>query len=597
MLMLVMLLCSCKVQTTTMVDGKFVPQKELKLTIWNTQGTDYVAPVGAKKSIPWEWLKNKTKVSIGNIYGNGGGQWDSKLSQLIAGDNLPHLLYVEWGQGMTHAKKLYQAKKLSDITPELLQKYAPNLWNRTPKEFWDTVTVDGKILAIPYCEYIVTKDAQPKMTDEQLAFCLDNYVPKSDYFDINLWVRDDIAKKVFPEILDWNEQCELIKSTGDKIGEKTLLPIYTTEEYISFMRKIKDMKLTENGKPVYAFGYNGGDLYLPLDCLGAHMLGYRGVNYYTSWNVKEGKVESLLFKENSIVQKAARIQNELMREGVIDPESLVQTNTMYKEKLYNGSYAIVNVNYVSSMLDINKELEKMGKDFRYIYFRTQVQPDPEHPARGATTSFDENIWTKFICLLNTLNENELIQVLNWIDVQYTDEFEEIRWWGTKEDNLYIEENGVRRYKDERFNKYYIDGDSSALTVADTLGLGSLDESQFYVMPTSTRANRWNPEVMTTTKKYNVNSIEAWGFKKQNVELMKIPNALIYSSDFADIETCVDFWSKRGQWEDPFKLAFAADSEESFNKKWNDARKSMNEITDIDEMCNEMTKTAKALFEN
>lgn len=76
-------------------------------------------------------------------------------------------------------------------------------------------------------------------------------------------------------------------------------------------------------------------------------------------------------------------------------------------------------------------------------------------------------------ILRSFLQNEVYQVLNWINTQYTDEFESVLYWGPEEAGLYEEsEDGKRRYKDERFNKYFIDGDTSALPKEeDRLGLG------------------------------------------------------------------------------------------------------------------------------
>ena len=45
---------------------------------------------------------------------------------------------------------------------------------------------------------------------------------------------------------------------------------------------------------------------------------------------------------------------------------------------------------------------------------------------------------------NTLSDEEMYQVLNWINVQYTDEFEQIMFWGPESEGLYTtDENGKR----------------------------------------------------------------------------------------------------------------------------------------------------------
>ena len=77
--------CKKKETVNTTDGGVYSPQKELSVTVWNAQGTEYVPGESPTENIPKKWLEEKTKVKIGNIYGNDGGQWDTKLSRLIAG--------------------------------------------------------------------------------------------------------------------------------------------------------------------------------------------------------------------------------------------------------------------------------------------------------------------------------------------------------------------------------------------------------------------------------------------------------------------------------------------------------------------------------
>jgi len=65
--------------------------KRLDLTVWITQGNEYSKPVKVKENYVEQWLIDKTSVRIVNAYGNGGGQWESVLSRLVAGDDLSKL--------------------------------------------------------------------------------------------------------------------------------------------------------------------------------------------------------------------------------------------------------------------------------------------------------------------------------------------------------------------------------------------------------------------------------------------------------------------------------------------------------------------------
>ncbi len=58
----------------------------------------------------------------------------------------------------------------------------------------------------------------------------------------------------------------------------------------------------------------------------------------------------------------------MIRDNLIDPESLVHTDAQYKEKVLNGQYAIASLSSIEHPPFINAELEKNGASFRYRPF-------------------------------------------------------------------------------------------------------------------------------------------------------------------------------------------------------------------------------------
>ena len=93
----------------TSVDGDY---KELKVTVWNTQGTEYTPPNKIEDNVVSKWLHDKTGVTVGDIYGNDGGQWDTKLSRLVTADSMPEVIVCGGGQGPAHFAKLAKVDKI-----------------------------------------------------------------------------------------------------------------------------------------------------------------------------------------------------------------------------------------------------------------------------------------------------------------------------------------------------------------------------------------------------------------------------------------------------------------------------------------------------
>ncbi len=584
-------MCACS--NDKKVSGPAEWSNKVELTIWETQGNDYVMREQPTENIVGDWLFSKTNVEVVNMYGNGGGQWDTKLTKLIAGGNLPDIVHCGAGQGPSHFSKLDQMDKVWELTPEIMQKYAPDVWKRIPQNLWDKMTVNGKILGIPY--YIAaTEESQPDATPEEVAFINETKVIPNNDMTYNyaqcLWIRDDILRKFYPEAKTYDELVAILNEKQEPIGDDLLdIPIDSTEEFIDFMYDIQALGLKENGKNVYAFGYEGGDNWTALAWLGADMYGYKGHNYTGTWNDVTQEIEIPLVGET--IRQAAKTQNQMINDGVIDKESLAHTAALYNQKVLNGQYAIVPMNLVGSADTVNKQLEEQGKTYRYRPFITNVPAKEEYGAYKEATT-----WSESVCFLKTLSEEEFYQVLNWVNVQFTDEYEEVLNWGPKEAGLYTEENGVRSFVDDRFNKYFIDNDASALDKKETKGLGGINAHRtngifsFRVSAYS----RWTPAILLKRNPLLPTMESGFKFKSDSEHVKNVkeyPPCQVWSSVYAEIPEVVEFWGAREQWESEFKLAMAAGTNE-FDSKWDKAIVTVNEIADIETMEQKMTEIAK-----
>ncbi len=588
-------MAGCGKKESVSKDG-YASGEMLKLTVWETQGTDYSPKTPISNDIVADWLKKKTNVTVENMYGNDGGQWDTKLAKLVAGNNLPDIIHCSGGQGPAHFAKLKEINQIWELTPEMIQEYAPEVWRRTPSEFWDAISVDGKILGIPY-KSSPRDEIYPDLEQEEIDFIKNltkTYVTDVTFNATNcFWVRDDIIKDFFPEAKSYDELMQMLKTTDHPIGDELLdIPIYTTEEFIDFMYKIKDKGYkADNGKTVYAFGYDGGDNWGALTYLGADMYGYKNHTYTGTWNENKGRYEIPLVGD--VIKQAAKTQNKMVNDGVIEAASLAHTTSQFKEKILNGQYAICPLFAVDKPDKINSELEAKGASFRFRPFITQVPNMEDYPAFQ-----EKEYWTDAICILKTLSEDELKQVLNWINVQFTAEYDKVRNWGPEEAGLYVEtEDGKLKFKDERFNKFFIEGDASALPDEnERMGLQG-EGGLMAVIPTT--VDHYNAQVMHRVVDYSLPRLNK-GFKftsnSEHVKNVKTyAQTQIWDAAYAEIPEVVTFWGKREQWEAKFKMALAA-SESEFDTKWGEAVDALYQIVDIDLMEEKCTEVAKALNE-
>jgi len=583
-----------KKETKLTVDenGKFVPTEMLELTVWETQGTDFAPKQVAETDIVAKWLEEKTLTKVEHMYGNDGGQWDTKLTKLVTGDNMPDIVHCGGNQGPAHFSKLNQLKQIWELTPEMIQKYAPDVWKRTPAKFWEKIKVDGKILGIPYLAGI-SQEVFPDESEETVSFMKNLY--KSYVTDVTflpaqtLWIRDDILKHFYPEAKSYKELCAVLEEKKAPIGDVLLdIPIKTTEEFIDFMYKIKDAGFKSGDKTVYPFGYAGGDNWVGLTWLGADMYGYKNHSYAETWDGVRRKIEIPLVHD--LVKQAAKTQNQMIADKVIDPESLAHSTALYKEKMLNGQYAIVPPTYVGNSVETNAQLDAAGAGFNLRPFITQV------PAHEEYSPFvEEQLWGESLCFTKSLSENEVYQALNWINTQYTDEFESVLYWGPEEAGLYEETaDGKRRYKDERFNKYFIDGDTAALaTEEERLGLGG------YGGLMRVRAcgySAYDPAVLNRVSRFTARSNSGFKFTEDSEHVKNVktyPPCQVWAAEYAEVPEVVTFWAVREQWESKFKMALATEPA-NFEAKWQEAIDDLNRIVDVEAMENAMTEIAKPL---
>ena len=580
-----------------------VPEEVFEVVGWNTQGTDFAmgTDTGAT-DLTRDWLEAKTKVTYKNIYGNDGGSWDAKLTRLVVGENMPHVVFCGAFQGPAHFNKLKELEVLYKLTPEMIQKAAPNLWERTPKDCWDAFTDDeGYITGIPYNIHVSYDEPFKGYTEDEINYIRETQLKyETDVTFLStqcLYVRDDILKDFFPEAKTWAEIKALAEEKNAPIGDLLLdVPIYSTQDLVDFMYGIQKKGYKEGNKTVYPFGYNGGDNWLALSQFGSELMGYKNHNYSGTINWRTKRYE--LFLLSDIVKECAKLQNQMLNDEVIESESLAQPTNLYKEKAMNGQYAIVALNTFGQAGTINQELEDAGKSFR---FRPLIMQIPNHPDYPAFT--ERTMWMSSLALTTSMTEAQVYQYLNWIDVQYTDEWEEIAAWGPREtaSEIWHEETDadgrtIRKYNDERFNKYFLEADDTALEDTETLGFGDTSGSSFPVYPLST--TKYNPSIYNRTYLYGLSGDGAFRFSPTSEHVKNVvnyPPTQIWSSIYADIPEVVEYWSAREQWESKIRIALGAKPGE-FEDRWSELEASMNSIVDVEAFENACTEAFQPYLE-
>lgn len=579
----------CKKQKETVAeafhyDGEtFVPDKQLNVKVWSTHGTDGASSsTKIKNNVVEKWLEDTTRVTVDEVFGNGGGEWESALAKMIAGGTLPEIVSCSGGQGPTHFAKLAQADKIWELTPEMLQKYAPNVWNKIPQKYWERIKVDGKIYGVPY-NFPTDTEFIPDMNDEEIeAF---SGATKSNVTKC-LWIRDDIAKMIYPDCKSYDELVALQKQKNTKIGDDIMdIQINSTDDLVNLLKKIKDLNLKEGSKTVYPTGYWGSDCWIPLAQFGSALMGHTNKNYITVWDRDKQEIFMPLLGED--MKRSAKLQNSLVREKIIDPESLINTQSIFDEKMNEGLYAVISMPYYAPTF--NASLEAAGKTFRYrpLYTNVPVLKGYEQVNKPKT-------WGDCVGILKTIPEEDLPLLLNWMNVQFSDKWDEVRYWGPESAGLYEDlPDGGRRFKDEGLNKRFLEQDDTANKIEDCYGLQT-HCGKFWMQ--FTYANHWHPQTYNHIKVFAYHTGSAFDFARDSKYVMNDlpdgPDDDIWSSTYSNIPEVQSFWNARSSWEPQFRETLAAASDEDFESKWQAAVENLKNTVDVEKMTSEMTKAAK-----
>lgn len=562
-------------------------KKELVLDIWSTFATDAAPLNRPEDDVVGNYVYQKTKVKVGNFFGNGGTDWGPKLTTMIAGGTLPNIVDNHAGQGTAQFAKLAEGNLIWELTPEMLEKYAPNIWSKVPQSQWEKIKVNGKIYGVPYNIPLQLVE-QSGLDDAAKAYFNNSASPVTTG---QVWIRDDILRMIYPNAKSYDELMAVIQDPTQKIGDLFMdVPIKTTQEYIDLMYKIKDLNLKEGDKTVHVLGYNSGDNWPALTILGPEMFGAVNYNYLTHWSVDSQEIKFGL--TDPTWKEMAQIQNKMVRDKVIDPESLVHTQAQYKEKAIAGTYAMLFPQWAAGNGDeLNKLLEQQNKSYRYRPLVVQIPRNAEFP------NYSEPVWySSSRGILKTVTEEDVPQVLQWMDFFFTDEFEEIYNWGPKEAGLYEDlADGKRKYSDDEFQRYFVKGEAvwePQEMVKKSKGIKNVAGDMHLI---NEAVSKWDPKYMNGEI---IRSLWNEGLKfnpgsPYAQEATQVPPMQMWAPEYGDLDIVKKFWEVRQSWEDPVRIAFTAKSDEDFEKKWSNAMNKFEEL-DVHKLKSEMTAIAVQL---
>jgi hypothetical protein len=428
----------------TQADALAATFKEMHLDVLGQLSTNPRKPVEDRLTPIW---RAKTKLIPDIVEIPAGTDMKSWLQMQILANTVPSIIANQNGiaDDATNMVMLKEAGMVREISLDEMKKYMPRTAERladlgVTMEQWYKASVDpsdGKLWAIPSLP-------SPLLKEEYR---------KSPYGDSRLgnggyavWMRDDILKKIYPNAMSAAELKALAVANKGKLSLEQVMdiPIKNLDDLSSYLQKVKDLNLKENGHAItpghLQFENSRGALYWSL-------FSATGLSLSSAYPliINESKNIQVDYQLTPEWKNYISFMNKGFNQGLFGQEFYIQKNEQRDAKIINGEYAVVNM-WHSVSANVEK-IRKEGKtyDWRfYPIFANELDPSFQDAANQyfpLTTK-----WNSKTINPKKVKEEMIPQILNWIDWNYSTEAASLREWGTPD--MYTGDGMDRRYKPE-----------------------------------------------------------------------------------------------------------------------------------------------------
>ncbi|WP_168120377.1 hypothetical protein [Paenibacillus sp. HB172176] len=537
--------------------------KTLSLKVWFDHGTGgtYAGARKYKDDVVTKEIERVTGVHIDleHSYDNGGNTTGAvKLGMIAATNDWPDLIIN--GNEM---KTLVENDKIYDLT-DLIPQYMPNVMNKIPQSLdsvWSKpyISMDGKAYAVPAGIY---NNALPVLYPDIDA---SKYPQPSPYG--NIWVRDDVLKMLYPDAKSQQEIQDLYVTNG-KFTEDDILdvPIQSEEDFIQFLYNVQELHLKEGNQeiaPIYTFsGQDNWSLMTGLFTMlnGSYSSGGNN-NYFTYWDKQTKQVE-WMFKQPEF-KDLVKEMNVLLRDGVASKEAMVDPYNVFQQKLNNGLYA------VSYIQPDNTALEKAGKAYRYRKVYLDI---PFNKDRFILPTAFPDTGTRIQIVKGSVSEEDLPQVLRWIDFLESDAGEKLWYWGPKSAGLFTEQDGMRVYKDKALEDQmvYLKPGTAAQQYGLEIGDKSNDDRSKSDFITFMGQGRFDPINWYPDKQLSAKDADTYfDMSRTGIYPTDDTTAPKIYSYVTQVPEADEAWKKRADFENALTKTLVAKDDAEFEKLWND----------------------------
>jgi len=442
--------------------------KTLTLSHWYGHGSGDTKYHKASDDVYWPEIKRAFGIEfdIAKSFDNGGMDYETKLTTLAATGDWPNT-----GHSVTANSDLVDEGLLYDLT-DLLPVYMPNYWafinKNQPNGTKNGFRNSGRI----YCVNWFNNNSKDMMIYyPDIDMDRYQYANKPYEWSFPLYVRDDILKLIYPEAKSQQEIEDLFMEQGYFTREQVYdVPIKSKQDAVDFLYKVRDViaenNITEGGRPVNTIYMSYGfDLWPLMMYFFAPLQGMSpdNWNYFTTFNDKTKKFERQFATD--FFKGEMRLFNQLVRDGVGAEESLIDTTEIFENKMRNGEYAVCYTWWYPN----NEDLKAMGKTYQYrkVYFDM-----PEDVSTYLNYQIEYDINTGGFVIFKTVAEEDVPQILQYLDFLFTDAGMRLQVWGPRSAGLFTEDaNGLRKYTDPELEACMVFGANNDMDLKYNLSSG------------------------------------------------------------------------------------------------------------------------------
>ncbi|SEM57452.1 hypothetical protein [Paenibacillus sp. OV219] len=431
--------------------------KEMHLEVLGNLPTSPRKPVEDKLTPIW---RDKTKVIPDFIEIPPNTDIKSWLQMQILADTVPAVIANQNGiaDDAANMEMLKKAGMAREITLDEIKKYMPLTAARLADlgvtvDQWYQASVDptdGKMWSIPSMPSPLLKEEYRKTPYGDASLGNGGY---------GVWMRDDILKKVYPNVMSAADLKKLAIANKGQLSLEQIddVPIKNLSDLNGYLEQVKALNLSENGHPItpahLQFENSRGALYWSL-------FSATGLSMSNAYPLVINESQNLYsdFELTPEWKNYISFMNKGFKDGLFGKEFYIQKNEQRDAKIINGEYAVVNM---WAPVAANRDKVKGKYDWRFVpIFANELNPNNQDAANQyfpLTTK-----WNSKVINPKKVSDDQIPQILNWIDWNNSLEAADLRAWGTPD--MYTGEGMNRRYKPE-FKK-----------VEEYMLLGKADES-------------------------------------------------------------------------------------------------------------------------